>query len=292
MYDATGYGFDVSAQPPKLDWAGLKRKRDAYVHKLNGIYDNNLTKDGIEWFHGKASFIDSHTILLQAAGGDEVTLKTKRVLVATGSHAVFPTLPGASLGIDSDGFFALEHQPKDVVVVGTGYIGIELAGIFNTLGTKVTVVSRTTHILRQFDDTIRENLLKEMQGTGVNFAFNSHVTELTKQGDGRIQVTYEEDGKSKTMQTETVLWAVGRVPNIADLNLNKAGVAVNDKKQIVVDAYQKTSVDHIFALGDVCGLYDLTPGKNLIHRVKLLTNFIDYSGHRRWAQIDGSFVRR
>ncbi|KAI8341130.1 hypothetical protein BC941DRAFT_449591 [Chlamydoabsidia padenii] len=257
IHDASSYGFDIKGTP-KLNWPDIKRKRDAYVQRLNGIYDNNLTKDGIDWFHGKASFIDPHTIRLRLADY-EVTMKTKRVLVATGSHAVIPHVPGASLGIDSDGFFLLEEQPKDVVVVGTGYIGIELAGIFHTLGSHVTVVSRTTHILRPFDDTIRENLLKEMQRTGVDFTFNSHVTALEKQQDGRIQVSFEQDGKTNTIDTDTVLWAVGRVPNIADLNLDKVGVVVNDKNQIVVDAYQKTSVDNIFALGDVCGVYELTP---------------------------------
>ncbi|ORZ05035.1 glutathione-disulfide reductase [Absidia repens] len=272
IHDATGYGFEV--QPPKLDWASIKRRRDAYVKKLNGIYDTNLTKDGIEWFHGNASFIDAHTIELdfKDGSGAKKTLTTKRVLVATGGHAIFPSIPGASLGIDSDGFFDLEHQPKDVVVVGTGYIGIELAGIFHALGSHVTVVSRTTHILRPFDDVIRENLLQEMQRTGVDFCFNSHVTELVKQEGGKIQVKYDGDGQPKTLQTDTVLFAVGRAPNVDPLHLDKAGVQVNNRKEIVVDAYQKTSVDHIFALGDVCGNYELTPvaiaaGRKLMDRL-------------------------
>jgi glutathione reductase (NADPH) len=179
-----------------------------------------------------------------------------------GGHPLIPDIPGAHLGIDSDAFFDLEHQPKRVAVIGTGYIGIELAGIFNTLGTKTTVFSRTKHILRSFDEIIRENLLKEMQSVGVDFAFDSRVKALVREGEsGPITVQYEADGKAESLEVDTVLWAVGRLPNIKKLNLKSAGVDLTNKGYISVDAYQNTTSDTVYALGDACGNAELTPGK-------------------------------
>lgn len=175
---------------------------------------------------------------------------------------MIPDIPGAHLGIDSDRFFDLEQQPKRVAVIGTGYIGIELAGIFNTLGTQTTVFSRTKQILRTFDSIIKDNLLKEMQSVGVNFAFDSKVKALVREGEsGPITVQYEADGKEESLEVDTVLWAVGRVPNIKRLNLQAADVELTQKGYISVDAYQNTSTESVFALGDACGNAELTPGK-------------------------------
>lgn len=149
-----------------------------------------------------------------------------------------------------------------MAVIGTGYIGIELAGIFNTLGTKTTVFSRTKHILRSFDTIIRDNLLKEMQTVGVDFAFDSQVKALVREDDsGPITVQYESDGKPASLEVDTVLWAVGRLPNIKNLNLKSAGIELTEKGYIAVDEYQNTSTEHIYALGDACGRAELTPGK-------------------------------
>lgn len=172
-----------------------------------------------------------------------------------------PTIPGGELAINSDGFFDLEEQPQRVAVVGTGYIGIELAGIFNTLGTQTTVFSRTQHILRNFDPIIRDNLLTEMQSVGVNFTFDSKVNALKRNSNGSIQVDYESDGKSGQLEVDCVLWATGRDPNVKGLNLDAAQVESTDRGYIVVDDYQNTSVAGLYALGDVCGREELTPGK-------------------------------
>jgi glutathione reductase (NADPH) len=183
-----------------------------------------------------------------------------------GGHPIIPDIPGAHHGIDSDGFFDLEHQPKRVAVIGTGYIGIELAGIFNTLGSKTTVFSRTKQILRTFDNIIKDNLLKEMQSVGVDFAFDSKVKALVRDGEtGPITVEYEADGKPSSLEVDTVLWAVGRVPNIKKLNLDSAGVKLNEKGYVVADPYQATTTEGIFALGDACGVAELTPGKLIIN---------------------------
>lgn len=175
---------------------------------------------------------------------------------------MIPDIPGSNYGIDSDGFFDLEHQPKRVAVIGTGYIGVELAGIFNTLGTQTTIFSRTKQILRSFDNIIKDNLLKEMQSVGVNFAFDSKVNALVRESeDGPITIQYESDGKPETLEVDCVVWAVGRLPNIKKLNLEAANVEINEKGYIIADPYQRTTQENVLALGDACGVAELTPGK-------------------------------
>jgi glutathione reductase (NADPH) len=180
-----------------------------------------------------------------------------------GSHPVIPTIPGAELAINSDGFFDLEEQPKSVAVIGTGYIGIELAGIFNALGTNTTIFSRTKHILRHFDPIIRDNLLTEMQSVGVDFAFDTKVKALKRvTSDNTIEIEYESNGKPATLRVDCVLWATGRAPNVSNLNLDAAQVQSTERGHIVVDEYQNTSVPGLYALGDVCGREELTPGND------------------------------
>ncbi|KAJ8655743.1 glutathione-disulfide reductase [Lichtheimia ornata] len=257
--DAPSYGFKVEGKPV-FDWGQLKAKRDAYVKRLNGIYERNLGNDKVEHHQGWARFVSPNTVRVESESGEPYELEAKHILIATGSHPIIPNIPGAELGIDSDGFFDLESQPKRVAVIGTGYIGIELAGIFNALGTQTTVFSRTKHILRHFDSIIRENLLKEMEGSGVQFAYDSKVTALKKGADGSsIIVEYEEDGKATTKEFDCVLWAVGRAPNVKNINLEAANVKTNEKGYVVVDEYQNTSTSGVLALGDACGNYELTP---------------------------------
>ncbi|KAI8094914.1 uncharacterized protein B0P05DRAFT_483667 [Gilbertella persicaria] len=259
LRDAQHYGFGDHSQF-KFDWEAIKEKRDAYVKRLNGIYERNLGNDKVEHLQGFASFVNKDTVRVQQSETESFEVQAKNILIATGGHPLIPDIPGAHLGIDSDGFFDLEHQPKRVAVIGTGYIGIELAGIFNTLGTKTTVFSRTKHILRSFDSIIRDNLLKEMQSVGVDFAFDSQVKALVREGDaGPITVQYESDGKSASLEVDTVLWAVGRLPNIKKLNLEAAGIQLTEKGYIAVDEYQNTSTEHVYALGDACGRAELTP---------------------------------
>ncbi|KAI8335200.1 hypothetical protein BC941DRAFT_378662 [Chlamydoabsidia padenii] len=259
LRDAKHYGYEGQDKPASFNWNFFKQKRDAYVKRLNGIYERNLGNDKVDHFQGWASFVDKNTIQVQPAEGEAIHIKAKNILIAPGGHPVMPTIPGSELAINSDGFFDLEEQPKRVAVVGTGYIGIELAGIFNTLGTQTTVFSRTRHILRNFDPIIRDNLLAEMQSVGVNFTFDSKVNALKRLDDGAIQVDYESNGQSGSLLVDCVLWATGRDPNVKNLNLAAANVKSTDRGHIVVDEYQNTSVDGLYALGDVCGREELTP---------------------------------
>lgn len=170
-----------------------------------------------------------------------------------------PQVPGAELGIDSDGFFDLSEQPKRVAVVGTGYIGIELSGIFNALGSKVTIFSRTNQILRKFDSIIKDNVLAELKASGVDICCNASVKAL-KRTDGGICVEYEAEDKKGELEADCVLWAVGRGPNLKKLNLEAAGIKTSGKlNYIKVDEYQNTSAEGVYALGDVCGNFQLTP---------------------------------
>ncbi|CAO3632593.1 unnamed protein product [Mucor fragilis] len=256
LRQAKGYGYEFGEV--KFDWSIIKAKRDAFVKRLNGIYDANAVRENVEQFHGHASFVNANTISITRQDADPIEIKGKNILIATGGHAIIPKVPGAELGITSDGFFQLESQPKRVAVVGTGYIGVELAGIFHALGSDVTIFSRTKQILRKFDTIIKDTLLEQMQKTGVNFAFDSKVTALKKSDTGII-VEYEAAGQKGELEVDTVLWAVGRASNTEGLNVAAAGVKINDRHQIVVDEYQNTTTPNVYALGDVVGKAELTP---------------------------------
>ncbi|KAJ2373834.1 Glutathione reductase, partial [Coemansia sp. RSA 2607] len=164
--DAKHYGITVSSR--SFDWGVLKQARDAYVKRLNGIYENNLVKDNVEYVDGMASFISNTEIKV-----NDAVLKANHILIATGGHPIIPKVEGAEHGINSDGFFDLEVQPKRVAVVGSGYIGVEIAGIFNALGSDVTLFTRTPHILRHHDSMIGETMMSEMERLGIKFERNS-----------------------------------------------------------------------------------------------------------------------
>ncbi|ORZ04090.1 hypothetical protein BCR42DRAFT_429402 [Absidia repens] len=288
LRDAKHYGYGDQDNTATFNWPLFKQKRDAYVKRLNGIYERNLGNDKVEHVQGWASFVDQHTVRVQRPDGQAVDLKAKHILIAPGGHPVQPDIPGGELAINSDRFFDLEDQPQRVAVVGTGYIGIELAGIFNTLGTKTTVFSRTQHILRSFDPIIRDNLLKEMQTVGVDFALESKVHSLQRSASGCIEVRYSEGAETdKVLEVDCVLWATGRDPNVKSLNLGGAGVqSTAERGHIIVDEYQNTSVPGLYALGDVCGREELTPvaiaaGRKLADRLfggdQFKTSKLDYT---------------
>lgn len=258
LHQSKGYGYEIGQI--KFDWSVIKAKRDAFVKRLNGIYDANITKENVEHFHGRASFVNGSTVRIARDGVDPIEIQGKHILIATGGHANIPKVPGAELGITSDGFFLLEEQPKRVAVVGTGYIGIELAGIFHALGTDVHVFSRSKQILRKFDPIIKDTLLEHMQKQGVKFAFDAKVTALKKVSGG-ITVEYDSDGQKAEIEVDTVLWAMGRSANTEGLNVEAAGVKIDDHHQIVVDEFQNTTAKNIYSLGDVVGKAELTPGK-------------------------------
>ncbi|KAI8869688.1 glutathione-disulfide reductase [Ramicandelaber brevisporus] len=263
MHDAKYYGF--SAPNISLNWTALKQGRDAYVKRLNGIYEVNLNKDKVEYIFGTARIVNKTTVAV-----DNEEIEAKSILIATGGRPSIPTnVPGADLGISSDGFFELDHQPKRVAVIGSGYIGVELAGVFNGLGSDVTVFTRSNTVLRHFDPVIGATLVPEMKRLGVKFATHASIKSLARSAaaaaDGPISLTYEgdhfESGEkgTHTAEFDSVIWAVGRTPNVDNIGLENVGVKLNEKGFIEANEFEVTNVDNIFALGDVSGKLELTP---------------------------------
>lgn len=270
-HHAAGYKFTGVTQP-KFNWAAFKPQRDAYIRKLNAIYASNFDKEGVEYHHGYGRLTSANSVEVTLPDGGKYTLHAEQVCVAVGGHPITPSddkIPGASLGIDSDGFFALEEQPKRVAVIGAGYIAIELAGIFNTLGTETHLIIRGETVLRTFDPTIQETLTPWMEKTGVNLHKKSNVVKV--EGQKGQTLTVHTD-KGEKIEVDTILWAIGRRPGTDNMGLEDVGVKLDEKGNIIVDEYQRTSVDNVYAIGDAQGKALLTPvaiaaGRRLSNRL-------------------------
>ena len=259
---AADYGFDVEVG--KHDWSALKARRDAYVTRLNGIYENNLGRRGVDYLQGAARFVDPQTL----AVGDE-HYRAERIVIATGGRPIVPDIPGASLGIVSDDFFTLEERPQRVLIAGSGYIAVELGGVFNALGSDVTNVLRKDGVVRSFDAMLGEEVMEAMENAGVRFETGVVPASVEKLDDGLFMDS--EDGR-RFGPFDCLLWAVGREPNSDTLALDKAGVETDAAGFIPVDKFQQTNVGHIFAIGDVTGAQALTPvaiaaGRRLADRI-------------------------
>ncbi|KAJ7243413.1 glutathione reductase [Mycena haematopus] len=267
-----GYHIKGDAAIPKFDWATFKPQRDAYIRKLNGIYASNFEKEGVEHHHGFARLTSATTVEVTRPDGQKYTLNTDNICIATGGKPVIPSdgeIPGASLGIDSDGFFALEDQPKRVAVVGAGYIAVELAGVFNALGSETHLIIRGETVLRTFDPAIQDVLTPWMEKTGVHLHKSSKVVKVTGEKGKTLTVTTD---KGETAEVDALVWAIGRKSLTANMGLEELGVKLNPKGDIVVDEYQNSSVKGITAIGDVQGKSLLTPvaiaaGRRLSNRL-------------------------
>lgn len=261
IHDAAAYGFSVKQTAP-FDWSTFKKKRDAYVTRLNGIYDRNLHNDKVELIRGRARFVSKNEVEVALNDGGKDTIRAKKILIAVGGHPSMPPgIPGSEMGISSDGFFEVENQPKKVALVGAGYIAVELAGMFHHLGTETHLFIRLDKFLRPFDPIISDKITAEYERQGIHIHKQSKQTKVEK-GDkeGWLKLHYSDsDTKSAVLDIDCLLWAIGRAPEVEDLNLPATGVKQSEKGHIVVDDYQNTSVDKIYALGDVCGKAELTP---------------------------------
>lgn len=250
LHDADDYGFRLN--DAGHDWQQLKARRDAYIARLNHLYAANLAKRHVELIHGRASFIDAHSV--SAAGR---TLSAPRIIIATGGRPQLPEVPGAELAITSDGFFELEKLPPRVAVVGGGYIAVELSGIFAALGAQTTLIVRRTSVLRGFDPMIGETALTMLGEAGVMVVTGVTPKALTRGGDGTLLLEFA-DGRNIGPR-DCVLWATGRQALIEDLGLERAGVRLDEAGFIATDLYQATNVEGIYAIGDVTGRAQLTP---------------------------------
>jgi len=249
MEDAAGYGFKVPH--PTHDWQALKTARDAYVGKLNGIYETNLARKGIDWIQGHARFLDSHTVQV---GDRRVT--ASHIVIATGGQPIKPEIPGAQWGITSDGFFDLTQVPRRAAVVGSGYIAVELAGVLASLGSQVSLFVRQDRILRQFDTMLSTGLMREMAAAGIEVVTHAVPAAVEQSVDARTLVLADE---RRYAGIDTVLWAIGRQPLTKDLALRSAGIDVSAAGFIETDRFQNTQVPSVYAIGDVTGREALTP---------------------------------
>jgi glutathione reductase (NADPH) len=262
LADAQDYGFHVVVGDN--DWQALKRKRDAYVLRLNGIYERNLAAKGVTYVRGAARFLDTGVVEVNG-----VRLTARHIVIATGGVATVPKLPGADLGITSDGFFSLERRPKRVAVVGSGYVACELAGAFHELGSEVELFIRKERLLSSFDVMLGKSLMREMREQGMTI--HERVVPARVREESGLKTLTAADGRDFS-GFDCLLWAVGRTPHVAGLDLGKAGVAIDDSDFIVTDGFQNTSVPGVYAIGDVTGRTALTPvaiaaGRRLSDRV-------------------------
>jgi glutathione reductase (NADPH) len=249
-HDAGDYGFDVSVG--RHDWAALVAKREAYIARLNAIYEQNLAKRSIALAHGAAVLAGPGTVRI----GTQL-LSAPQVVIATGGAPQVPAIPGAELGMTSDGFFQLQSRPNGVAIVGSGYIAVELAGILSALGTHVTLVLRQQRVLRGFESMLGDALLKIMRDEGIEIVTEAVPHSLRRDARGMLALNVV-DGRSLG-PFDGVLWAIGRSPNTAGLGLDTVGVKCDALGYVVTDTMQQTSVAGHYAIGDVAGRWPLTP---------------------------------
>ncbi|MBX3695645.1 MAG: glutathione-disulfide reductase [Steroidobacteraceae bacterium] len=249
LEDAADYGFAVDARG--LDFATLKGKRDAYVARLNDIYAANLDKRGVALVRGQARFTGPHELAI----GDRA-ITAGRIVIATGGRPQRAQIPGGELCIDSDGFFELEAVPPRALIVGSGYIAVELAGILAGLGSQVSLAIRHDRVLRAFDVMLGEGATQALRDSGVEIVTGAISASLARQGSA-LALTLQ-DGRVLP-PVDRVLWATGREPVVDDLGLDRAGVQLDASGYIGTNAFQQTNVPHIFAIGDVTGRFALTP---------------------------------
>jgi len=262
LRDHADYGFNVTLN--KFDWSVIQKSRDEYIRRLNGIYESNLKSSGVELIRGRASFDEDGSVVVEGQ-----KYRGKHTLIAVGGHPHIPKeIPGATLGTDSDGFFEFKELPKKSVVVGAGYISVELAGVLSELGSETHLLIRYDHVLRNFDQTLSEGLTEIIEKGPIKLHKQTKVTKV-EGTDGNLTVHTTNgpiEGVSK------LIWCIGRDPSTPTLNLDKVGVKTDEAGHIKVDEYQNTTKPNIYALGDVCGKALLTPvaiaaGRRLSHRL-------------------------
>ena len=246
--DAAGFGWTVGERT--VDWRKLIANKDKEIDRLNGIYKNLLENAGARIIDGTATFVDAHTI---DVGGRRYTFEY--VLVATGSWPALPPTPGIEHAITSNEAFHLDTLPERVVIVGGGYIAVEFATIFHGLGAHVTQLYRGDLFLRGFDVDVRKVLADEMRKRGVDLRFHADVTRIDKTPEG-LRATLTDGG---TLDADAILYATGRTPKSAGLGLEPIGVELDGEGAVRVDAYSRTSLPHIYAVGDVTNRLNLTP---------------------------------
>ncbi|MGY8997440.1 MAG: glutathione-disulfide reductase [Alphaproteobacteria bacterium] len=246
--DSAGFGWKVGSA--SFDWPTLRDNKTKEIERLNGIYDKMLGGAGCEMFWGTAKVVDPHTVELEGK-----TYTAANILVAVGGWPFVPDMPGKEHIISSNEAFYLDKLPREIVIVGGGYIAVEFAGIFHGLGVEVTQLYRGSMFLRGFDKDVREHLAQEMGRKGIDVRFNTDLEKVEKKGE-RLIGHLKGGG---TIEADAIMYATGRRPSTGGIGLEEAGVEMNDNGTIPVDQHFRTNVPSILALGDVLGRIELTP---------------------------------
>lgn len=247
LRDARGYGWSTEAA---FDWAMLRANKDREIARLNRIYQGLLERAGVDLLRGRARLLDAHTVEIDGIGRS-----AKRILIATGGRAIVPDIPGREHALTSNAMFSLEALPKRAMVVGAGYIALELGSVLCALGVNVTIVHRGEEILRGFDRDLRCHLHDELEGKGIRIVLETQVKELRKCGPGFE--AHLDNGEA--LATDFPVFAIGRAPNVEGLGLEGIGVDLGQRGGIVVDDDFTSSVRSIHAVGDVTDHIQLTP---------------------------------
>ncbi len=250
LHDAPTYGWTIEGQA--FDWAKLRDFVASDVDRLERAYTSTLDSNKVEHFHERATVAGPNTV--QLASGREVTAKV--ILIAVGAWPVMPDFAGVEHCITSNEVFHLPELPKRVVIQGAGYIALEFAGVFNALGSQVTVVNRSDKILRGYDHDLTDRLLPILQARGIEFGFNRPIRSVEKQADGSLLV---HAGDGEPIAADVVLVATGRRPKTDGLGLDNAGIALGGNGEVPVDEYNQTACPSIYAVGDVTDRVQLTP---------------------------------
>ena len=293
LHEAKHYGYDLS-KGFSSDFTSFVEKRHERIKTLNGIYEKNWNRDGIDLLNVSESFVVPHEVeFKQKDCSESFRISAPHICIAVGG---FPTIPegikGSEYGITSDGFFSMKHLPKTYTLVGGGYIAVELAGMLNAMGVETHLFIRGNTFLRKFDPMVQDTLTKHYEEAGVH-VHREHpgIKEVIQLREAKDETDPREkqlklimkDGTE--MVTNELLWAIGRSPELRELGIDKTGVKQNDKGHIIVDKYQNTNVDGIYALGDVTGQAELTPvaiaagrklGNRLFGKPEMKDDHLDY----------------
>ncbi|RDE24528.1 glutathione-disulfide reductase [Motiliproteus coralliicola] len=247
--ESRGFGWDAAV--PAFDWNRLRDNKKAEISRLNGIYNNLLDNSGAEVLNGRATVVGPNQVEVNGN-----TYSAERILVATGGWPTVPAIEGAEHALTSNEIFDMEQFPQRILIVGGGYIAVEFAGIFNGLGAKTTQLYRGELFLRGFDNQVRSFVAEEMRKKGVDLRFNLNVESIQKLEDGTLSATLTD---GSTIETDAVLYATGRKPNVNGLGLESVGVSQAKDGSIEVDQNFRSSVESIYAIGDVINRVQLTP---------------------------------
>lgn len=250
--DAAGYGWSVGERT--FDWKKLIAAKDREIARLEGLYRKGLDNAGVEAIDSRAELVDAHTVRLLSTGK---TVTAERIVIAVGgTPAAHTALPGHELTISSNEAFHLEELPRSILIAGGGYIAVEFANIFHGLGVETTLIYRGKEILSRFDHDLRRGLHEAMEAKGIRIICQDIIGEVTKAPTGGLVA---HTGKNGTIAVDQVMLALGREPNTKNLGLEAAGVETDHRGAIVVDAFSRTNVENIYALGDVTDRVQLTP---------------------------------